>query len=59
MSRKLGHGFDVVFVDAHQHVIYLMKCMGTGGVSEMPTCQEKILVLDRYDKISPRQNSQD
>ena len=36
-----------------------MKCMGTGIVNEMPTCQEKILVFDRNHKISPRQSSQD
>ena len=33
-----------------------MKCMGTGGVSEMPTCQEKIIVFYRCDIISPRQS---
>ena len=58
VSQVETRGFYVVIIDA-QHLTLWMKFMGTDIVNEIPTCQEKILVFDRYHNISPRQSSQD
>ena len=53
VSQVETRGFYVVIIDAivSRDLTLWMKCLGTGIVNEMPTCQEKILVFDRYHNI--------